>query len=151
MKQLIALFLTLFICVSCVTPSHSFLAKKHNVSESGINMIQSTRAVSPYSPYFELKEFMEFTNKGITTENYDSVKCVYDELLKVRNLKSNCVAYDVLYELDTDTLKQRVYFIDGRYYDIRHDNDIIDKMNDVIKLNILRFEISNNHYVTQDI
>jgi hypothetical protein len=143
MKQFIALILTLIICVSCVTPSHTFLANKHCVDDREITMIQETKSVSPYSPYFELKELVEFTSKDITNENYDSLKCVYSDLQKCEN-KSNCVAYDVLYIYANDTIKQRVYFINNRTLRVTHDNDIIIKMNRQVRCNLYRFNANKN-------
>jgi hypothetical protein len=53
-----------------VTPSQSFLANKHCVTQKEITMLQEKRIVKPYSPYFDLKKLVEFTNKGgITIEN----------------------------------------------------------------------------------
>lgn len=143
MKQFIALILTLIICVSCVTPSHTFLANKHCVDNREITMIQETKSVSPYSPYFELKELVEFTSKDITNENYDSLKCVYSDLQNCEN-KSNCVAYDVLYTYANDTIKQRVYFINNHTLRVTHDNDIIIKMNRQVRCNLHRFNVNKN-------
>ena len=143
MKQYIALILTLMMCVSCVTPSHSFLANKHCVDDREIRMIQETRTVSPYSPYFELKKLVEFTSKDITIENYDSLRCVYDDLQMSDN-KSNCTAYDVLYMFNNDTIKQRVYFINNRTVRVTHDNDVIIKMNRQVRCNLYRFNVNKN-------
>lgn len=146
MKQFIALILTLCICVSCVTPSHTFLAYKHGVSDNEIIVIQETKTVSPYSTYFEWKELVEFTSKGVTNENYDSLECVYFNLQNSQNVKSNCNAYDVLYKLENDTLKQRVFFINDRFYRITHDNDIIIRMRKQVRKNLYRFNNLNNKY-----
>ena len=143
MKQFIALILTLSICVSCATHSQTFLANKHKVNDDEITMIQETKIVSPYSPYFELKKLVEFTNKGITNENYDSLKCVYEKLQNCGK-QTNCMAYDVLYAYKNDTLSQRVYFINNKSYNITHDNDIIIKMNRKIKCNLYRFKNNKN-------
>ena len=148
MKKIIALIFTLFILVSCVTPSHSFLAKKHNVGDKNVNVLQETKLVSSYSPYFELVELMEFTKKGITIENYDSIACVYNDLINNIEKKANCIAYDVTYSLDNDTLQQRVYFIDMPTIKITHDKEIIDKMLFKVKINLMRFKAQNNGITT---
>lgn len=139
MKHIIALILTLSICVSCVTPSQSFLANKHCVSHKEITMLQETRIVKPYSPYFDLKKLVDFTNKGgITIENYDSIQYIFNSIQK-DGKRPNCIAYDVLYEFENDTLSQRVFIIDGRTVKVTHDNDIITRMNRQVKRNMYRF------------
>jgi hypothetical protein len=143
MKHIIALILTLIICVSCITPSQTFLANKHCVNDWEITMIQEKKTVAPYSPYFELKKLVDLTNKGITIDNYDSIQYVYSNIQKNEN-KSNCIAYDVIYEIDSDTLSQRVFFIDGHSNKVTHDNDIIIRMNRQVKRNIYRFLESYN-------
>jgi uncharacterized protein YcfL len=143
MKQYIALILTLIMMVSCVTPSQTFLANKHSANGKEIKMIQEKKSVSPYSPYFELKNLVEFTSKGITDENYDSLRCVYDDLQNREN-KSNCVAYDVLYSYNNDTITQRVYFINNRTVRVTHDNDVIIKMNRQVRCNLYRFNVNKN-------
>ena len=67
-KQIIAFLFALFMVVSCVTPSQSFLAKKHKVYDRNVMVIEETKVASPYSPYFETKELMEFTKNSITKE-----------------------------------------------------------------------------------
>jgi hypothetical protein len=106
-------------------------------------MIQEKKTVAPYSPYFELKKLVDLTNKGITIDNYDSIQYVYSNIQKNEN-KSNCIAYDVIYEIDSDTLSQRVFFIDGHSNKVTHDNDIIIRMNRQVKRNIYRFLESYN-------
>jgi hypothetical protein len=101
-------------------------------------MIKETKTVAPYSPYFELKKLVDFTNNGITIENYDSIQYVYSNIQKNGN-KSNCIAYDVIYKINNDTLSQRVFFIDKRLIKVTHDNDIIIIMNRQFKRNMYRF------------
>ena len=148
MKQIIALIFTLFILVGCVAPSHSFLVKKHNVCDNNVNVIEETKLVSSYSPYFELIDLMEFTKKGITVENYDSIVYVYNNLTKNIEKKANCIACDVIYLLDNDTIQQRIYFIDKRTIKVTHDNEILEKMLLRVKTNLKRFEVQNNGITT---
>jgi hypothetical protein len=140
MKKIIALILTICICVSCVTPSQTFLATKHNVEDYKINMLQEVKVSNSYSPYFELLELVEFTNKGINSENYDSIQLVYKNLREKNYVKSNCIAYDVQYKLNNDTIHQRVFFINKRHLEVTHDNDVIRKMHFLIKRNLYRFQ-----------
>ena len=144
MKQFIALILTLSVCVSCVTPSHTFLAKKHDVNDREIKMIQESECVSTYSPYFDLKDLVNVTSKGITEENYDSIKCVYNNLQKITPEKINCMACDVLYKFKNDTIKQRIYFLNNSSFNVIHDKDIIIKMERQIKYNLYRFNVNKN-------
>lgn len=144
-KQIIAFLFTLFMVVSCVTPSQSFLAKKHKVYDRNVMVIEETKVVSPYSPYFETKELMEFTKNSITKENYDSIVNVFNNLKNNCNKKSNCIAYDVKYAFNEDTIQQRVYFIGQRLISVTHDNEIIEKMMLRITINLLKFQLTNNH------
>lgn len=150
MKHLIVLFLTILCCTSCMTQSKTFLAFKHDVDDSDIRLFREEKSVSNYSPYFDLKDLMEFTNNGITVENLDSVQCMYEKIKKQEMSKNNCEVYEVEYSIDKDTLNQRVYIIYRRHFKITHDNEVLKRMHYQIEQNIIRF-INNNNFISNKI
>lgn len=141
MKQIISLILILIVLVSCATPNQTFLAFKHKKETNEIQMISESNSQKDFSPFLELYKLMEFTDKSLTTENFDSVKMVYQKLenYMAYEFKPNCQSYNVQYCIENDTLCQTIYYINGRTYQIRHDKDIIQKLNFRIKRNFLYF------------
>lgn len=151
MKQIIALILTLLVCVSCVTTSQQFLARKHKTDDSEIKVIWEGKPKYTYSPFMDMKDVMDFTELYIDETNYDSLLNVYNSL-KVDSIKKiNSIAYDVIYKYNNDTLKQKIYFIETRNYQITHDNDIIDKMINIIENNLSRFTENNDVIIRQNV
>ena len=151
MKQIITLILTLLLCVSCVTPSQQFLARKHRTNDSEIKVIWESKPKFSYSPFIDMKNVMDFTELYVDETNYDSLITVYN-LLKLDNTKKfNSISYDVVYKHNNDTLKQKIYFIETKNYQIKHDNDIINKMMDIIENNLSRFTGNNDVIIRQNV
>lgn len=148
MKKLLILFITILTITSCVTPSQTFLAKKHNVDNREIKIIWESKAKSEYSPFFHAKTLMEFTEYYLTPENKDSIVSSYKKIRDEKYIKkSNCLAYDVIYSLNHDTIKQKVYFIETRDLQVIHDNDIISRMFKQIEKNVKTFEDNSSRII----
>lgn len=144
MKQVITLILSLLIFASCVSPSQTFLARKHNLDESEIKMIWEGNLKYAYSPFLEMKNIVDFTELYMTSENCDSIAFIYNSLLSVNPKKTNCITYDVVYHIQGDTINQRVYFIESKNYHITHDNDIINQMKKIIETNLSKVKENKN-------
>lgn len=151
MKQIIALILTLLVCVSCVTPSQQFLARKHRTNDSEIKVIWESKPKYAYSPFLDMKNVMDFSELYVNKNNLDSIYNAYNTLKLDSTKKYNCITYDVVYKHNNDTLKQRIFFIETRNYHITHDNDIIDRMTFIIENNLSRFTENNNVIIRQNV
>ncbi len=151
MKQVIVLILTLLVCISCATPSQRFLARKHRTNDSEIKVIWEGKPKFTYSPFLDMKNVMDFSELYINETNYDSILNVYNTL-KLDNIKkTNCISFDVVYKHKNDTLKQKLFFIETRNYQITHDNDIINKMSNIIENNLSRFTENNSVIIRQNV
>jgi hypothetical protein len=144
-KQTIYLLITICMLFSCATPSQVFLANKHDVNRNAIKVLAEEPSDIKYSPIFELEDIL-YTSKKLNTNNYDSIYNTYLNINDSDIYKSNCISYDIKYSLKGDTLMQRVYFIKKPAFTITHDNDIIEAMHSLIKLNLNRFQRKNNHF-----
>ena len=140
-KKIIALTLTFLLCVSCVTHSHSYLTRKHN--ENDLVILYEGKPEKSYSHYFELKKLMEFTEKGICVENFDSVRYAYWKMKHTVGMQPNCIMRKVTYKLNNDTINNIIYIIDTRYEEIVHDENILNYFASKIELNILKFVEKN--------
>lgn len=141
-KQVI--YFLIFVCTlfSCATPSQKFLANKHEVSENNIKILFEEPSKITYSPIFDL-ESMYYSSKNLNENNYDSIFNKYQNINIFDTCESNCVSYNVKYQLKGDTLSQCIYFIKKPSFTVTHDNDVIEAMHSLIKLNINRFQRKN--------
>ena len=129
MKKILVSLIIISTFISCVTPSHSFLANKHQVENKEIKIISESKPNFTYSPFFHAKSLLEFSEYYLTEENKDSVNQMYQKMVDGNiKKKNNCLFYDVIYTISSDTIKQRVYFIETRDYQVTHDNDILNRM-----------------------
>ena len=142
LKQTIYFLIIICTLFSCATPSQIFLANKHEVNKQDIKVLIEEPGKITYSPIFDL-ESMYYSSKTLNKNNYDSIFNKYQNIASFGTYKSNCVSYNVKYQLNGDTLSQCIYFIKKPSFTITHDNDVIETMHSLIKLNINRFQRKN--------
>ena len=141
---LITIF-TFFTLFSCASQSQIFLANKHDVNRNSIKIISEEQSEVAYSPIFDLEDVLH-TSRNLNKNNYDSVYNAYHAISDKETCKSNCISYNVKYKIKKDTIMQRVYFINKPTFTVTHDNDAIEAMHSLIKLNFNRFQRKNNQF-----